>query len=139
MVSLPLQDKVNILWDILVHYEILSPVNKEEQPLGENFINPVIILAKGESLKIVLDARNLKMQLDHRTNQRNTHKNGQNYARVDRNSVYNQMALEKQPRPLTHFVIGNQQYEFYRLLRHIYRTSSFLCFFEWNFLIINFN
>ena len=36
-----------------------SPVNKEEQPEGNTFINPCTILAKGESLKIVLDARYL--------------------------------------------------------------------------------
>ena len=51
----PIHDKVNRLLDILEQYEIISPVNKEEQPKGNTFINPVIILIKGESLKIVLD------------------------------------------------------------------------------------
>ena len=46
-----LQDRVNRLLHILEQYEIISPVNKEEQPKGNTFINPVIILAKGESLK----------------------------------------------------------------------------------------
>ena len=55
-VPIHLQDKVNRLLDILEQYEIISPVKKEEQPKGITFINPVIILAKGESLKIVLDA-----------------------------------------------------------------------------------
>ena len=58
-VPIHLQDEVNRLLDILEQYEIISPVNKEEQPKGNTFINPVIILAKGESLKIVLDARYL--------------------------------------------------------------------------------
>ena len=31
------------------------------------------------------------------------------------NSAYNQMPLDEQSRPLTQFVIGNQQYEFNRL------------------------
>ena len=44
-------DKVHRLLDILEQYEFISPVNKEEQPKGNNFINPVISLAKGESLK----------------------------------------------------------------------------------------
>ena len=57
-IPIPLQDKVNRQLDILEQYEI-SPVNKEEQPKGKTFIKPVIILAKGESLKIVLDARYL--------------------------------------------------------------------------------
>ena len=52
-----LHEKVNRLLDILEQNEIISPVNKEEHPKGNTFINPVIILAKGESLKIVLDAR----------------------------------------------------------------------------------
>ena len=52
-----LQDKVNRLLAILEQYEMVSPVNKKEPPKGNTFINPVIILAKGESLKIVLDAR----------------------------------------------------------------------------------
>ena len=50
-VPIQLQDKVNRLFDISEQYEIISPVNKEEQPKGNTFINPVIILAKGESLK----------------------------------------------------------------------------------------
>ena len=50
-VPIQLQDKVNRLFDISEQYEIISPVNKEKQPKGNTFINPVIILAKGESLK----------------------------------------------------------------------------------------
>ena len=52
-----LQDEVNRLLDIQEKFEIIYPVNEEEQPKGNTFLNPVIILAKGESLKIVLDAR----------------------------------------------------------------------------------
>ena len=58
------QDKVTGLLDILEQYENISPVNKEEQPKDNNFINPVIILAKGESLKFVLDARYLNSLID---------------------------------------------------------------------------
>ena len=50
-VSIHLQDKVNILLDVLEQYEIISPVNKEKQSKGNTLINPVFILAKGESLK----------------------------------------------------------------------------------------
>ena len=45
-VPIHLHDKVNRLLDILDQYEIISPVNKEEQPKGITYINPVIILAK---------------------------------------------------------------------------------------------
>ena len=44
-----LQDKVNRLLEILEQYEIISPVNKEEQPKDNTFINPLIILTKGGS------------------------------------------------------------------------------------------
>ena len=59
-----LQDKVNQLLEKLEKYEIISPVNKEEQPKCNTFINPVIILAKGESFKIVLDARYFNSLID---------------------------------------------------------------------------
>ena len=39
-VPIHLQDEVNRLLDILEQYEIISPVNKEEQPKGNTFINP---------------------------------------------------------------------------------------------------
>ena len=63
-VPIHLKDKVNRLLHLLEQYEIISPVNKEEQPKGNTFIKPVIILAKGESLKIVLDARYLNSLID---------------------------------------------------------------------------
>ena len=54
-----LHGKVNRLLDILEQYEIIAPVNKEEQPKRNTSVDPVIIQAKGESLKISLDARYL--------------------------------------------------------------------------------
>ena len=122
-VPIHLHDKVNRLLDILEQYKIISPVNKEEQPKGNTFINPVIILAKGESLKIVLDARYLNSLIDE--SKCNwpiepiqvilTKTNGKYFTTADMNSAYNQMPLDEQSRRLTQFVIGNQQYEFNRL------------------------
>ena len=45
-------------------YDIIAPVNKEQLSTGNTFTNPVIILRKGESLKIVLDARYLNSMID---------------------------------------------------------------------------
>ena len=122
-VPIHLHDKVNRLLDILEQYNIISPVNKEEQPKGNTFINPVIILAKGESLKNVLDARYLNSLIDE--SKCNwpiepiqvilTKINGKYFTTADMNSAYNQMPLDEQSRRLTQFVIGNQQYEFNRL------------------------
>ena len=122
-VPIHLHDKVNRLLDILEQYNIISPVNKEEQPKGNTFINPVIILAKGESLKIVLDARYLNSLIDESKcnwpiepiQDILTKINGKYFTTADMNSAYNQMPLDEQSRRLTQFVIGNQQYEFNRL------------------------
>ena len=122
-VPIHLQDKVNRILDILEQYEIISPVNKEQQPKGNTFINPVIILAKGELLKIVLDARNLNSLIDETKCNRPIEPFqviikkiiGKYFTTADMNSAYNQMPLDEQSRRLTQFVIGNQQYEFNRL------------------------
>ena len=122
-VPIHLHDKVNRLRDILEQYEIISLVNKEEQPKVNNFINPVSNLAKRESLKIVLDARYLNSLIDE--SKCNwpiepiqvilTKINVNYFTTADMNSAYNQMPLDEQSRRLTQFVIGNQQYEFNRL------------------------
>ena len=45
--------------DILEQYEIISPVKKEQHLKGNTLINPVVILAKGVALEVVLDTRYL--------------------------------------------------------------------------------
>ena len=123
-VPIHLHDKVNRLLDILEQYRIISQVNKEERPKGNTFINLVYILAKSESLKIVLDVRYLNSLIDEskcnwpieRIQVILTKINGKYFTTADMNSAYNQMALDDQSRCLTKFVIGNQKYEFNRLL-----------------------
>ena len=83
----------------------------------------MIMLAKGESLKIVLDARYLNSLVDE--SKCNwpiepiqvilTKIDSRYFTTADMNSAYNQMPLDEQPRRLTQFVIGKQQYEFNRL------------------------
>ena len=122
-VPIHLHDKVKRLLNILEQNEIISPVNKDEQPKINTFINPVIILAKSESLKIVLVARYVNSLNDE--SKCNwpieaiqvilTKISGKFFTTADMNSAYNQMPLDEQSRRLTQFVIGNQKYEFYRL------------------------
>ena len=128
---------IHLYDNILEQYEIISPVNKEEQPKDNSFINPVIILAKDESLKIVFDARYLNSLIDE--SKCNwpiepiqvilTKINGKYFTNADLNSAYNQMPLDEQSRRLTQFVIGNQQYELNRLFYGIsIRTAAFSAF-----------
>ena len=122
-VPIHLQDEVNRLLDILEQYEIISTVNKEEQPKGNTFINIVIILAKGESIKTVLDKRYLNSLIDESICNWPiepiqvilTKIKGEKFTTADMNSAYNQMPLDEQPRRLTELVIRNQQYEFNKL------------------------
>ena len=122
-VPIHLYDKVNRLLHILEQYETISPVNKEEQPKANNFINPVFILAKRESLKIVLEARYLNSLINESKCNRPiepiqvilTKTNGKYFTIADMNTASNQMALDDQSRRLTQFVIGNHQYEFISL------------------------
>ena len=58
-ITLQLQDRVQHLLDILTHFNIIALVNTDSLTTGNTFINPVIMLKKEESLKIVLDARQL--------------------------------------------------------------------------------
>ena len=140
-VPIHLHDKVNRLLDILEQYKIISPVNKEEQPKGNTFINPVIILSKGESLKIVLDARYLNSLIDE--SKCNwpfepiqvilTKINGKYLTTADLNGAYNQIPLDEQSRRLTQFVIGNKQYEINRLFYGIsIRPAAFSAFMSKN-------
>ena len=101
---------IHRLLEILEQHEIISPVNKEEQPKGNTFIKPVIILAKGESLKIVLDARYLNSLIDE--SKCNwpvqvilTKINGKCFTTADIKSAYYQMPLDEQSRRLTQIVI----------------------------------
>ena len=59
-----LRERIQKLLDVLKKYGIISPVNKEQLSPGSTFTNPVIILRKGESLKIVLNARYLNSMID---------------------------------------------------------------------------
>ena len=63
-VPIHLQDKVNRLLEYLEQYKVISPVKKEEQPKVNTLIYHITILAKGESLNFVRDARYLNWPFD---------------------------------------------------------------------------
>ena len=105
---------MNRLLQKLEQYEVISSVNKEEQPERNAFINPGIILTKVESLIIVLDARYPNSLIDESKcnwpiepiQVKLTNLNGQYFTTADMSSAYNQTPLDEQPRRLTQFIIG---------------------------------
>ena len=98
-------------------------MNKEQLSTGITFTNPVIILRKVESLKIVLDARYLNSMIDESkcnwpiepVDVALTRINGTIFTTADLNSAYNQIPLDEESMRYTHFTIGNEQYCFKRL------------------------
>ena len=122
-VPIHLRERIQKLLDILKKYDIIAPVNKEQLSTGNTFTNPVIILRKGESLKIVLDARYLNSMIDEskynwpieQVDVALTRINGTIFTTADLNSAYNQIPLDEESMRYTHFTIGNEQYCFKRL------------------------
>ena len=122
-VPIHLRERIQKLLDVLKKYDIIAPVNKEQLSTGNTFTNPVIILRKGESLKIVLDARYLNSMIDESkcnwpiepVDVALTRINGTIFTTADLNSAYNQIPLDEESMRYTHFTIGNEQYCFKRL------------------------
>ena len=122
-VPIHLRDRNQKLIDVLKKYNIISPVNKEQLSTGNTFTNPVIIQRKGESLKIVLDARYLNSMIDESkcnwpiepVDVALTRMNGTIFTTADLNSAYSQIPLDNESMRYAHFTIGNEQYCFKRL------------------------
>ena len=122
-VPIHLRERIQKLLDVLKKYDIIAPVNKEQLSTGNTFTNPVIILRKGESIKIVLNARYLNSMIDESkcnwpiepVDVALTRKNGTIFTTADLNSAYNQIPLDEESMRYTHFTIGNEQYCFKRL------------------------
>ena len=122
-VPIHLRERIQKLLDVLKNNDIIAPVNKEQLSTGNTFTNPVIILRKGESLKIVLDARYLNSMIDESKSNwpiepvdvALTRINGTIFTTADLNSAYSQIPLDEQSMRYTHFTIGNEQYCFKRI------------------------
>ena len=119
-IPLQLQDRVQHLLDILKHFDITASVKADSLTTRNTFINRVIILEKGESLKIVLDNRQLNTMIDKTkcswpiepTQTILTRIKGPIFSIADMNSAYNQMPLDKPSQRITNFVMAGQQYCF---------------------------
>ena len=113
-VPIHLRERIQKILDVFKKYDIITPVNKEQLSTGNTFTNPVTILRKGESLKIVLDARYLNSMIDESkcnwpielVDVALTRINGTIFTTVDLNSAYNQIPLDEQSMRYTHFTIA---------------------------------
>ena len=122
-VPIHLRERIQKLVDVLKKYDTIAPVNKEQLSTGNTFTNPVIIIRKGESLKIVLDAQYLNSMIDESkcnwpiepADVALTRINGTIFTTADLNSAYNQIPLDEESIRYTHFTFGNEQYCFKRL------------------------
>ena len=122
-IPLHLRERIQKILDVLKKYDIIAPVNKEQLSTGNTFTSPVSILRKGESLKIVLDARYLNSMIDESkcnwpigpVDVALTRINGTIFTTADLNSAYNQIPIDEESMRYTHFTIGNEQYCFKRL------------------------
>ena len=88
--------------------------------MGSSYINPVIILPKGNIMKLVIDARYLNSITDLSKNSWPlepigsllTRLNGNYFTTSDLCSAYNQVPLTEETQQLTSFVIDSKQYTF---------------------------
>ena len=119
-VPINLIEKIQKLLVVLKKYDIIETVNREQLSTGNTFKNPVIILRKSDSLRIVLDARYLNRMIDESKGNwpiepvhvAPTIINGTIITTADLNSAYNQIPLDEQSMRYFHFTKGNEQYYF---------------------------
>ena len=137
-IPLQLPDGGQHVLNILTHFDIIATVNTDSLTTGNTFIYPVFIFEKRESLKIVLDARQLSTMINETKCSLPiepiqfilTRIKGPIFSIADMNSAYNQIPLDKPSQRLARFVTAGQQYCFKRLFYSIYigpaNSSSFM-------------
>ena len=93
-----------------------------DNEMGSEFINPIIILSKGNAVKLVIDARYLNSITDlsryswplEPIGSLLTRLKGNFFTNSDLCSAYNQVPLTEETKRLVNFVIGPKQYTFER-------------------------
>jgi len=109
--------------------------NPRSNETGSEFLNPVIIIPKGEVIKLVLDARYLNSVTD--TSQYSwplesltailDKLKGKYFTTTDLSCAYHQVPLTPESQALTQFAVDNQQYGF---LRGFYGLAALPAFFS---------
>ena len=120
-VPLHYQEKLDNLLVELCKAGIIKEMGNDKE-MGSEFINPIIILPKGNIVKLVIDARYLNSITDlsryswplEPIGSLLTRLKGNYFTTSDLCSAYNQVPLTEETQQLTSFVIGAKQYTFQR-------------------------
>ena len=122
-VPLQYRDKLNELLKELEENKIIREMGKEnDTEMGTAFINPIIILPKGNLIKIVIDARYLNSITDLTTyswpleplESLLNRLHGKYFSISDMSCAYHQVLLSEAAKKLVSFVIGDRQFCFDR-------------------------
>ena len=133
-VPLHYRDKLADLLEKLEKADIIKNMGSDDDlEMGSEFINPVIILPKGESIKLVLDARYLNSMTDLSSyswpleplTALLTRIRGQYFSTSDLSYAYSQVPLTDDTKRLVSFVIGDTQYQFLREVNGLNCLPSF--------------
>jgi hypothetical protein len=133
------REKMNRLLDKLEESGVIKKMGDDDNlEMGSEFINPIIILPKGDTIKIVLDARYLNAMTDLTSyswpleplNVLLTRINGKYFTTSDLSSAYMQVPLTKETQRLVSFVIGDTQYMY---LKGFYGLAGLPSFFLKNY------
>ena len=132
-VSLHYEEKLNDLLDQLCKSGIIREMGSNTE-MGSEFINPIIILPKGNIVKLFIDARYLNSITDlsryswplEPIGSLITKLKGNFFTTSDLCSAYNQVPLTEETQQLTSFVIGSKQYTFKQVFTDyvVYQISS---------------
>ena len=120
-VPLHYQSKLEALLEELQRADIIREMGDDIE-MGSMFINPTIILPKGDTIKLVIDAGYLNSISDLSSyswpleplNTMLTRINGKYVTTSDLLSAYNQVPLTNEIQKLASFVIGSKQFTFKR-------------------------
>ena len=115
------RDRLEILLNELQRAGIIHEIGSDVE-MGSLFTNPIIILPKGDTVKLVIDARYLNSITDlpnyswplEPVQMLRTRPDGVYYTTSDLASAYNQVPLSEDTKKLTSFVVGGKQYMFER-------------------------
>ena len=118
-VPLHFQEKLENFLEQLCKTGIIRKLGNNKE-MGSQFINPIIILPKGNTVKLVIDARHLSSITDlsryswpHKPIESPlTRLKGNFFTTCDIWSAYNQVPLTEETKQLVSFVIGPKQYTF---------------------------